>query len=98
MVQHLVGVILALIELLEAEAERLKLTLRKLLVAGALLIVGAVVGSFVLLVATGFLLWSFFLALLPWMTEAQAALLVGGVIWLVVGGALWLVANRLRKP
>ncbi len=98
MVQHLVGVVLALVELIEAEAARLKLNIRKLLVTGALVAVGAVIGSFVLLVATGFLLWSFFLALLPGMTPAQASLTVGLVIWLLVGGAAWLVASRLRKP
>jgi hypothetical protein len=97
-VQHLVGVVLTLIELIEALLARLKLNLRKLALTIALVAVGAVIGAFVLLVATGFLLYSFYLALLPGMTAAQAALTVGLVIWLLVGGAAWLAVSRLRKP
>jgi hypothetical protein len=96
-VQHVVALLTTFIELLEAEAERLKLGLRGLLMTAALLAVGATVAATALVVATGFLLWSYFLALEPYMYDAWAALIVGGTIWLIIGIAAWIVVSRLRK-
>ncbi len=97
MVQHLVGLLVAFVELLEAEAERFTLGLRKLLVTGAMLAVGASLVAALLLAASGLVLWSLYLALAPLMPEALAALTVGLVVWLVVGGGAWLVITRLKK-
>ncbi len=97
MVQHLVGLLVAFVELLEAEAERFTLGLRKLLVTGAMLAVGASLVAALLLAASGLVLWSLYLALAPLMPEALAALTVGLVVWLVVGGGAWLVIARLKK-
>jgi len=96
-VQHLVGLLVAFVELLEAEAERFTLGLRKLLVTGAMLAVGASLVAALLLAASGLVLWSLYLALAPLMPEALAALTVGLVVWLVVGGGAWLVITRLKK-
>jgi hypothetical protein len=96
-VRHLVALLVAFVELLEAEAERLTLGLRRVLVTGAMLAVGASLVGALLLAASGLLLWSFYLALAPLMPEALAALTVGLVVWLVVGGGAWLVAARIRR-
>lgn len=97
MVRHLVGLLVAFVELLEAEAERVTLGLRRVLVTGAVLAVGAALVSALLLAASGLLLWSFYLALAPLMPEALAALTVGLVVWLVVGGGAWLAVSRIRR-
>lgn len=97
MVRHLVGLLVAFVELLEAEAERLTLGLRKLLVTGAMLAVGASLVGALLLAASGLLVWSLYLALAPLMPEALAALTVGLVVWLVGGGGAWLVVTRIRR-
>ncbi len=97
MVQHVVALFTTFIDLLEAEAERLKLGLRGLLMTAALLAVGATVAATALVVATGFLLWSFFLALDPYMYAAWAALIVGGTIWVLIGITAWIVVSRLRQ-
>jgi hypothetical protein len=96
-VRHLVGLLVAFVELLEAEAERLTLGLRKLLVTGAMLAVGASLVGALLLAASGLLVWSLYLALAPLMPEALAALTVGLLVWLVVGGGAWLVVTRIRR-
>jgi hypothetical protein len=96
-VQHLVALLIALVELVEAEADRLKLGVRKLLVAGALAAVGASVGAAMLVAASGFLLWGFYLALLSVVSAAWAALIVGLVVWLLIGGGAWLAVQRLKK-
>jgi hypothetical protein len=96
-VRHLVDLLVALVELLEAEADRLRLGLRRLLVTGAMLAVGATLVGALLLAASGLLLWSLYLALAPLMTDALAALTVGLLVWLVVGGGAWLVADRIRR-
>lgn len=97
MVQHLINVLVAFVELLEAEAERFTLGLRKLLVTGAVVAVGAALAGALLLAASGLLLWAFYLALTPLMSDALAALAVGLVVWLVVGGGAWLAVARLRR-
>jgi hypothetical protein len=96
-VQHLVALLIALIELAEAEADRLKLGVRKLLVAGALVVVGASVGAAMLVAASALLLWAFYLALLPLTSAAWAALIVGLVVWLLIGGGAWLAVQQLKK-
>jgi hypothetical protein len=96
-VQHLVALLIAVVELIEAEADRLKLGVRKLLVAGALVAVGASVGSAMLVAASGLLLWGFYLALLPVTSAAWAALIVGLVVWLLIGGGAWLAVQRLKR-
>lgn len=97
MVQHLAALVIALIELVEAEADRLKLGVRGLLVTGALAAVGASVGAAMLVAASGFLLWAFYLALLSAVAAAWAALIVGLVVWLLIGGGAWLAVQRLKK-
>lgn len=97
MLQHLVALLIALIELLEAEADRLKLGVRGLLVTGALVAVGASVGAAMLVAASGLLLWAFYLALLPVTSAAVSALIVGLVVWLLIGGGAWLAVQRLKK-
>jgi hypothetical protein len=97
MVQHLVALLIAFIELLEAEAQRLKLGVRGLLVTGALIAVGASVAAAGLVAASGLLLWAFYLALLPVTSAAASALIVGLVVWLLIGGGAWLAVQRLKK-
>ena len=97
MVQHLVNVLVAFLELLEAEAERFTAGARKLLVTGAVVAVAAVVASAMLLAASGLLLWAFYLALLTLMTEPWAALSVGLAVWFVVGVGTWLAVARMGK-
>ena len=97
MVQHLVGLGLAFFELLEAEAARLKLNVRQVLVTGALVLLGALLAAALLSTASGLLLWAAFLALRPGVGPAVAALILGAAIWVVVGGASWIVVQRLRR-
>ena len=97
MVQHLVNVLVAFMELLEAEAERFTSGVRALLVTGAVVAVAAVVASALLLAASGLLLWAFYLALLTLMIEAWAALTVGLTVWFVVGVGAWLAVSRMSK-
>jgi hypothetical protein len=97
MAQHLVALVVAFIELLEAEAERLKLGLRGLLLTGAVIAVGAAVAGTALAAGVGFLLWALYLALLTATSAAWAALIVGLVVWIVMGGGGWLVVRSLRK-
>jgi hypothetical protein len=96
-VQHLVALLIAFIELLEAEAQRLKLGVRGLLVTVALIAVGASVAAAGLVAASGLLLWAFYLALLPVTSAAASALIVGLVVWLLIGGGAWLAVQRLKK-
>ena len=97
MVQHAVGLLLAVVELIEAEAERLQLNVRQLLVSGAVALLAAIVAGGALLTGSIFLTWAFYAALRPPLGEAVAALVVGLTVWIVVGGATWLVFNRLRR-
>lgn len=97
MVRHLVAILVALIELLDAEAVRLKLGLRKLLTFGALAAVAAVVGPAILVFASGFVLWALFLALESTMSLAAAALVTALIVGFVFGGAAWLVSRRLKR-
>jgi hypothetical protein len=97
MVQHLVALLIAFIELLEAEAQRLKLGVRGLLVTVAMIAVGASVAAAGLVAASGLLLWAFYLALLPVTSAAASALIVGLVVWLLIGGGAWLAVQRLKK-
>lgn len=97
MVQHLVALALAFVELLEAEAARLKLNVRKVLATGALVLMGAVLAAGVLSAASGLLLWAAFLGLQGSVGTAPAALILGAGLWVVVGGGAWLVAKRLRS-
>jgi uncharacterized membrane protein len=96
-VQHAVGLLLAVVELIEAEAARLKLNLRHLVVSGAVALIAAIVAGGALLTGSVFLTWAFFAALRPPLGEAGAALTVGLTVWIVVGGATWLVIRRLRR-
>lgn len=95
MVQRLVSLGLAFVELLEAESARFKMNFKQVLVTTGLVLVGAVVVAGTLTAASGLLLWSAFLALSPEVGSAGAALILGAGLWIVVGGAVWLVANRL---
>ncbi len=97
MVQHFVGLGLAFVELIEAEASRLKVNIRKMLVTGALVLMGALLAAGILSAASGLLLWAAFLGLRASVGQAPAALILGSGIFIVVGGAAWLVANRLRQ-
>lgn len=97
MVQHAVGLLLAVVELLEAEAERWTLHLRELLMRGAVALIVAIVAGGALVTASGFLTWAFYVALRAPLGEALAALVVGLSVWIVVGGAAWLVIARLRQ-
>ncbi len=97
MLQHVVGILLALIELLEAEAERFRANVRRLVVEGAIaLIVASVIGG-TLVVGSVFVLWGFYAAMRPALGEAWAALIVGFVVWIVMGGAAWLIFGRRRQ-
>jgi hypothetical protein len=96
-VQHAVGILLAVVELLEAEAERLKLNVRELLVTGAVALIGAIVAGGALLTGSVFLTWAFYVALRPPFGEAGAALTVGLTVWIVAGGATWLAIKNVRR-
>lgn len=97
MVQQFVALGLTFVELIEAEAARLKLNIRKVLATSALVLMGALVAAGILSAASGLLLWAAFLLLRESLGPAEAALILGASIWIVVGGAAWLVANRLRN-
>ena len=97
MVQHFVGLALAFVELLEAEAARLKLNIRKVVATSALVLMGALVAAGILSAASGLLLWAAFLGLEGSVGRAPAALILGAGLWILVGGASWLVANRMRS-
>ena len=97
MVQHVTGLLLAVVELLEAEAERLKLNLRQLLVTGAVAVITAIVAGGALVLGSVFLTLGFYAALRPALGEALAALTVGLTVWIVAGGAAWLILGRIRK-
>jgi len=92
-----VGLLLAVVELLEAEAERLQLNVRNLLVSGAVAMITAIVAGGALVTGSVFLSWAFYAALRPPLGEAGAALTVGLTVWIVVGGATWLVIGKLRR-
>ncbi len=97
MVQHFVALALTFVELLEAEAARLKLNVKKVLATGALVLMGALVAAGLLSAGTGLVLWAAFLGLEGSVGQAPAALILGVAIWIVVGGASWLVAKRMRN-
>ena len=97
MVQRLVGLGLAFVELLEAESARLKLNFKQILATTGLVIVGAVVVAGTLSAASGFLLWAAFLALEPAVGTAGAALVLGAGLWILVGGGAWIAANQLKN-
>lgn len=97
MVQRVVALLIAVVELLEAEADRLTTGIRRLLVTGALVAIGAVLVAAGLVGGGGFLLWSLYLTLLTRMPDAAAALIVGLGVWLLLGGATWLAVRRLRR-
>ncbi len=96
MLQHLVALLTAFVELFEAEGQRLQLALRKVLVAGALLAVVATVVGAGLIAASGFLLWALYLALAAQLSSSLSALIVGLVAWAVLGGVLWLIVRRTK--
>lgn len=97
MVQRVVALLIAVVELLEAEADRLTTGLRRLLVTGALVAIGAVLVAAGLVGGGGFLVWSLYLTLLARMPDALAALIVGLGVWVLLGGATWLAVQRLRR-
>ena len=97
MVQHVTGLLLAVVELIEAEAERLKINVRQLLVTGAVALIVALVAGGALVLGSVFLTVGFYAALRPPLGEALAAVTVGLTVWIVVGGATWLILGRIRK-
>lgn len=97
MVQHIVGVLLAAVELLEAEAARLKVNARQLVMNGAVAVIVAIAAGGALATGTVFLSWAFYAALRPSMGDALAAMTVGLTVWIVAGGAAWLAIGRLRR-
>jgi hypothetical protein len=96
-VQRIVALLIAVVELLEVQAERLTTGVRRLLVTGALVAVGAALVAAGLIGGGGFLVWSLYLTLLARMPEALAALIVGLGVWLLLGGVTWLAVVRLRR-
>lgn len=97
MIERLVRVMLAFVELMEAESQRLALGARKLLATGAIVIIGALVAGGALMVGSAFLLWSCYAALLPHLGVPLAALTVGLSIWIVIGGGTWLALRKMRQ-
>ena len=97
MVQRVVALLIAVVELLEAEADRLTTGVRRLLVTGALVAIGTAVVAAGLVGGSGFLVWSLYLTLLARMPAASAALIVGLGAWVLLGGATWLAVLRLRR-
>ncbi|MFU8887115.1 MAG: hypothetical protein ACNA8N_00770 [Trueperaceae bacterium] len=97
MVQRVVALLIAVVELLEVEADRLTMSVRRLLVTGALVAIGTAVVAAGLVGGSGFLVWSLYLTLLARMPAALAALIVGLGAWVLLGGATWLAVLRLRR-
>lgn len=97
MLERVVTLFVTVIEWLHVKAERLGVGVRTVLAAVALAAVGATVGGAVLVAASGFVLWSLFLAMEASMSTAWAALSVALVVWLGIGGATWLLVRRLRR-
>lgn len=96
MIERLVRVLLAFVELLEAESQRLALGARNLLATGAIVIVGALVAGGALMVGSAFLIWSYYAVLLPHLGVPLSALAVGSSIWIVIGGGTWLALRKMR--
>jgi len=96
-VQRVVALLIAVVELLEVEADRLTMSVRRLLVTGALVAIGTAVVAAGLVGGSGFLVWSLYLTLLARMPAALAALIVGLGAWVLLGGATWLAVLRLRR-
>ncbi len=97
MVQHVVRLLLAVVELIEAEAGRLQRSAKGLLVRGAVAAIVATAAGGALFTGSVFLSWSFYAALRPRLGEALAAGTVGLTMWIVAGGVAWLVLARLRR-
>lgn len=97
MLQHAVGMLLAAVELLEAEAARLNANVRRLVVEGAVALVAASAAGGLFVLGSVFVLWAFFTALRPAVGEPLAALIVGLTVWVVVGGATWLISERMKR-
>lgn len=97
MVQHLAGVLLALVELLEAEAARFNASVRRLVLEGAAALAFATAAGALLALGGGFVVWAAFTALRPPLGEPLAALVVGVSLLSLVGGATWLVFGRMRR-
>ncbi|MBW6456106.1 MAG: hypothetical protein K0A98_09465 [Trueperaceae bacterium] len=95
--QRVVALLIAVVELLEVEADRLTMSVRRLLVTGALVAIGTAVVAAGLVGGSGFLVWSLYLTLLARMPAALAALIVGLGAWVLLGGATWLAVLRLRR-
>lgn len=93
MVQSLVDVLIALIELLEAEAEALRKNAKRLGFAAAVIAVGASVATLLLLAGSALLIWSLYLALAAPLGPALSALLCGLVLWAIVAVAAVVAAR-----
>lgn len=97
MVQHVVDMLLALVELLEAEAGRLNVNVRGLLAQAGVVVIAAFAAGGLLVLGSLSLVWAGYAALRPAFGEALAALIVGLVIWILVGGATWLGYRRMKQ-
>lgn len=96
MLRSLVDVLIALIELVEAEGRALRRAAKRLGVTVGVIAVAAGVAMALLLGATGLLVAALFMWLLEWMHPALAAFACGAVIWLVVGVSAWILVRRVN--
>ncbi|PZA08859.1 MULTISPECIES: hypothetical protein [unclassified Meiothermus] len=87
----LADVVIGVVELLEAEAHRLRTSVKGLLLAVFLVLAAGLL----MLGAVGWLVAAAYLQLLTWLPPAGAAALIGVVTLLIAGGILW-YAMRLR--
>lgn len=96
MLRSLVEVLIALIELLEAEAGRLGAAAKRIGIGWAVLATAAFVASWLLLFASALLVWSLYLALAAPLGPALSALICGLAIWCFVAVAAVIGARTFR--
>lgn len=83
-------VVISTVELLEAEARKLRVSVRGLVVSLVLIVVAGVL----LLGGLGWLVAAGYLQLRVWFDPAPAAALMGLASLLVAGGGLWLALRK----
>lgn len=97
MLQHLAAILGTFVELLQVEAERLKLSLTTLLISAALLLVVALFSGLAMLAGGLWAVWSLHLAIAPHVGAAWSALICAATLWLVGGGGLWLAIRKVKR-
>lgn len=92
MLRALSDYVIAMLELLEAEAKNAQKGLVKLGISLTLVSVAGLL----LLAAAAFFVWSLYIYLLTVMAAAPATLICGLLLLVLAGGLLWLASRQVR--